>query len=790
MPKAASGSKRKKVVASNYPVATISPTTDQEETKPSLPLKAAFPKQSLGDSGTRTLHGIIQQDYNPDLRGVQGIKLFDEMRMSDGTCRAAMLACTLPIREAEWFVKPATDEQQDVDIADFVKKAMFEWLDLSWDDIMRQALLCIPLGVMLFEKVYGMKADGGKDYVTLVKLAPRLPQSVMQWELVDGTFGVQQIRQDGQLAQIPASKLLIFVNEREGDNWWGTSFLRAAYKHYYYKNNFYRLDAVAMERQSVGVPMIKMPAGYTKDDEAAATKAAANLRGNENAFILLPDGYEAEFMDMGANSTRDPEPSINHHNKEILMSVLLQFLELGQTKSNSGSHALSSDHSELFLKGIEAVANNIKDVFNKSLIKELVDLNFNDIEEYPTLDFSDISKADIQGLATAFSTLTSAGAIDPTDADQQYIRALLGLPERTEEEIEEAKAAKQQALEVEQNAALNPNNDNMDGADDNSDKKTQSKKKTKVAKPAATEASEYHFKHKFTAASGFTSWRPLTMAEENVSLDKIQAMMNLLEKNFTKEAKQILLDAKDSFMARLQVALKTGDAKAIAALEVQFKTEYKTAVYNAMRNAYEYGKANASREIEEAIPATDNDVLANFDLIAGTMAEKTITDIEAKAKIAAVTALKNGTPALQAAGEIDAKLEEVITKAVDTAAGIIVAQGVSAGRAGVFEDYRDEIYALERSEILDETTCNFCLSMDGLVIDMDDKFASFDIFHGNCRGIWVAILNDEVNPPEITGVPDKLAAYYGGQTNELIQPPRPIVREDSAAADLIEKMKK
>lgn len=59
------------------------------------------------------------------------------------------------------------------------------------------------------------------------------------WELSDHTFGIQQIRQDGILAQIPGSKLLIFVNEREGDNWWGTSMFRSAYQHWYHKSKYY-----------------------------------------------------------------------------------------------------------------------------------------------------------------------------------------------------------------------------------------------------------------------------------------------------------------------------------------------------------------------------------------------------------------------------------------------------------------------------------------------------------------------------------------------------------------------
>ena len=135
------------------PMVTISKANQQ--TLPSLPLKSSFPRADLGDSGTTTLHGIIGEEYNSQLQGVQGIKVFEEMRKSDGTVRSAMLVTTLPIRRANWFVNPATEDQQDKDVANFVEHALFDWLDGTWDDVLRQALLMVPFGVMLYEMLSG-----------------------------------------------------------------------------------------------------------------------------------------------------------------------------------------------------------------------------------------------------------------------------------------------------------------------------------------------------------------------------------------------------------------------------------------------------------------------------------------------------------------------------------------------------------------------------------------------------------------------------------------------------------
>lgn len=795
--------------ASPSPVsAAITIPSDLQETKPSLSLDRSHPGVPLGDSGTRLLHGIITDEYNPQLQGVQGINVYEEMRKSDGTVRAAVLACTLPIRRADWFIKSAggdkeADKKRNDEIRDFVDKALFELIEnVTWDDIIRQALLMVSFGVMLFEKVYNVQEIDGKEYVVLQKLAPRLPKSIMQWELVDGTFGIQQIRQDGQVAQIPGNKMLIFVNEREGDNWWGMSMLRAAYKHWYHKNNFYKIDGIAFERQGLGVPVMKMPKGYTANDEKKAVTALKNMRANESAYLILPPDYDFSFADMGSKTTRDPENSINHHNKEILQSVLAQFLELGQTKAASGSRALSQDHSDLFLKAMEAIANTFRDVINKDLIPELVDMNFNDVKTYPVLDYSGISKVDIAGMGQAISQLVTAGGIHLNDDDEQWIRAAFGMPERTQEQIDEDAEDEPTPEDLETGVDVDddPNADAPDVEDEAEaaapaaqtpaqKKKTQTASKTPAAKKTTppTEATERRLVPTFDDGSGFKSWRPLTMAEQKVSWKRIQDMMDKMEADFTDQAKELLTQSKDSFMAKLHDAIDKGDQQAVAALELQFVSQYQTLLQSAMKKAYEYGKDNVSTEMGVASPANNADSLATMRLLAQTIAEKTASDIATKAKVAAAGALKNDTPPLQAAGAIDSSLDAAIDTSIQQTAATIIGQNINVGRNDVFERNSAMIYALQRSEILDAKTCNFCLSMDGKVIDPGDDAASWDTFHSNCRGLWVEILNDESNPPDITGIPSEISDYYGGQTNALLQPPKPIVEPGSAADKELKK---
>lgn len=787
----------KKKVAADTAVTTL--PNNQTRTQPSVPLKKAFPRAELGDSGTRMMHGIIIDDYNNQLNGIQGIKVFDEMRKSDGTVRAAMLAVTLPIRRAKWFVNPATEDPKDVEIANFVEHALFDWIDkTSWDDIIRQALLMLPFGVMLFEKVYGTYEHDGKTFVTLQKLAPRLPKSILQWELPDGTFGIRQIRQDGQIALIPGSKLVVFVNEREGDNWWGTSMLRAAYKHWYYKDNFYKIDAVAFERQGMGVPVLKMPDGYTAADEAKASQVMQNLRANESAYMLLPKDYEFEFADMGASSTRNPDNSINHHNKQILLSVLSQFLELGQS-SNGGSKALSQDHSEFFLNAMESIANTITSEINKNLIPELVDMNFDGVTVYPCLDYSGITKVDVAGLGETYSKLVQAGAITPTEDDQQYLRSMLNLPPRTQEDVEKGKEEpsteeQEDHMDIEEPEEEEEAENVKAGAKKAAPKKTTPADKKKVEEASKKKVAHEHKELKRVFAykknkNTFTSWRKLTFAEENVDFGGIEKNINKLEEGFTQQAKDLLKVAKDNFMKKLHEAIDKGDAKAIADLELDFFQNYKILLKKTMEASYQVGKVGAADELGVGAPTVPPEALKHIDLAADTIATKAMTDIESRAKAMATQALKTTRSTLQEVGAIDATLDTLINKNVDSTAALMVGQNVNDGRNDVFQRNTGLIYALQRSEVLDNKTCDFCLSMDGLTIEpTDEQWNATSVFHDSCRGIWVAIMKDEQGSSEIeiTGVPAKVGDYFGGTPNDLQQPPRPIVRKDSPAKDYID----
>jgi phage gp29-like protein len=390
----------------------------------------ADPRQ-LGDASGLYSNGIVNSlDYNRKLTGTAGVNTFDEMRRGDATVRASLLAITLPILAARWWVEPGTDDRQGKKIAEFVENNLLWGMSRSWQETLNEVLLYLVFGRMPFELIWEFDKDG---QIKLRKMMSIWPATVEKWKLANGNDGIVQQTINGKF-EIPMDKLCVFVNQKEGENWEGNSVLRTAYKHWFIKDKSYLIEAMSQERQGLGVPYAKAPTGGTTEAESdKMEELLANLRANEKGYLLFREGWEVGFLDMKAGTIKNPAAMIQHHDRQISKNVLAQFLELGSTGSG-GSWALSQDQSKLFLLSLESVANYVTDNFNKYIIKKLVDFNFN-VEEYPELNFEKIGTVDFAKLVVALQQAIGAGLITPDSNIETYLRDVMDLPEFTGETI-------------------------------------------------------------------------------------------------------------------------------------------------------------------------------------------------------------------------------------------------------------------------------------------------------------------------------------------------------------------
>ena len=403
--------------------------TNAPSPKIQTPKQRSRQGEQIADSAGIASTGIIvSEDYNNKLIGTSRIKVYDQMRLGDGTARAMTQIMKLPIRAANWRVEPASENRKDTKIAEFIDKQLFENETRTWDQIMVDALVYLDYGSIPMEIVYKFFLEGEQTMIGLHKLARIRPDTIQSWKLQNGDDGIQQFTVNGNF-NIPMDKMVVFINEREGENWEGISIFRYAYKHWYMKDKIYLIDAIAHERQGLGVPFGKLPPGANDADEAKMDEILQNMRANENAYMRYPEGWEVGFLDMKSGSTRNPKDTIAHHDREMTKSILAQFIDLG-SNGGGGSHALGKDQSSFFLMSLEAIAKNIRDTFNRFLIKKLVDLNF-DIEdgEYPELAYDAIGEKDVKAFTASLQQVIQTGIVVPDDKLERHVREVMDLPE-------------------------------------------------------------------------------------------------------------------------------------------------------------------------------------------------------------------------------------------------------------------------------------------------------------------------------------------------------------------------
>lgn len=412
----------------NPGAAYYKPTPDNEQGF--LPPKVETqPEERMvehGQSGTLIFTGFIAgEEYNSELTGRRGIAIYDQMRRSDATVQASLKVVKLPVLSAEYSIQSASDDPKDQEVANFVEENLFKCIDFT--HFSREALTMLDFGFSIFEKLYKYDVRNGKEGIYLRKLAFRKQTTVFRWETMQATAGITQVTYNGGQFSIPEDMILRFTWEQEGDNYEGISMLRAAYKHWYYKDLYEKIWGIMIERQGVGIPQLTAPENADEPSKQQARSALRNLRANEQGYIEIPEGYVIDFMDMKGKTTADIAPAIDYHDKQIVMNVLAPFLKLGSGArgSGGGSHALSQDQSKLFEQNLEAIAKKLCEVINNDLIPQIVEMNFSGVTDYPTLEHGKIADDNIEVISEAMSKLTTAGLITPDPDLEQDIRDML-----------------------------------------------------------------------------------------------------------------------------------------------------------------------------------------------------------------------------------------------------------------------------------------------------------------------------------------------------------------------------
>jgi hypothetical protein len=411
---------------------------------------------TIGQTGLIRSDGYVEEEWLSQLQGIRGVRVYREMRDNDSTVGAAIHVITSLLQRTPWTVEPADGSEEARETADFLEGCLGD-MSHTWEDLISEILSMIWFGWSYFEKVY--KTREGPDHaegsrrskyadgrIGIRKISIRAQETLDQWDFDEdgGIRGMWQVAAPDYVRRfIPIEKAILFRTEIDKNNPEGRSLLRNAYRSWFFLKRIQEIEAIGMERDLVGLPVIHLPFAYLDADAPPAKQAAARnfetllqqIRRNQHEGVLFPaetdtdgnpTGFKLSLLSSGGQRQMDVGEAIRRYQKDISMTLLTQFLFLGMDKV--GSFSLSSDQTDIFTASLGAIMDNMQSTLNRFLVPELMTINGIPEQLWPVITHGDIEKQDTKNFSEMVANLVNSGIVTPDPMLEEHVREEVGLP--------------------------------------------------------------------------------------------------------------------------------------------------------------------------------------------------------------------------------------------------------------------------------------------------------------------------------------------------------------------------
>lgn len=397
----------------------------------------AINMNEVGSTGLSHWAGRVQERYLANLQGPAGIQKFATMLRKEPACFTADWLVRNTAAQSVWNVVPASNSAQDRAAAEFVEQCMGDMshsLAVAVDDAMTAQWFGFSILEIVWKRRQGRsqtnRASSAYDdgLIGVRKLAIRRQETIASWIFDDngGVQGVVQTDSEYKEREIPIEKLLHFVVIHDRANPEGLALAEVAYKSWHMLENFEIIDGIGAERSHVGLPVFTWQSPPNETDRAAIEALGQGLVVNEQAYVALPGPLVKFDLVSITNTNADAlRARINQLRWELTGLVFGNYIRLGTT--DTGNRALSETLADAFTKGVDAVLENIAEVFNQHLIPRLFAYNPSfTVEQYPRMQPSKVHKLPLfvlQYLDGVQNWLLAA-----PDEDNLWLREILGMP--------------------------------------------------------------------------------------------------------------------------------------------------------------------------------------------------------------------------------------------------------------------------------------------------------------------------------------------------------------------------
>lgn len=429
--------------------------------------KSYGPFRTLGSSGLRNFHGTIAEEFLKQLSGARGMAVYREMQDNDAIIGAIMRLMDSLARQTEFYFEPAGSDPYQLEAAAFAESCVDD-LGHSWSDFISEVLSCLGFGWSYFETTYkqrlGDRQEGfvppsrNNDFrVGWASFDIRAQETLYRWEIHEDTGEILGMHQQditrGSSVFIPSEKALHFRTQSHKNNPEGRSILRNAYRSWYFLKKLQEIEAIGIERDLAGMPVMYVPPELLHPDASATDKAIladlekviSQTRRDERDGLILPapevsdpatgqtlkTGYSFSLMASGGTRAIQINEAITRYENRIATSVLAEFILLGSDKV--GSFALASSKTNMFSRSFGSILDMICETFTRQAVAPLMRMNGYPSDVWPTLKHEDIEAPPLEEIGAYIQQMVGSGVIVPSPALEKKVLQIASLPQPGEE---------------------------------------------------------------------------------------------------------------------------------------------------------------------------------------------------------------------------------------------------------------------------------------------------------------------------------------------------------------------
>lgn len=703
--------------------------------------KITYEVTPLGVPGASFNGDQFQNEYLGELIGQGASSIFDKMRRGDAQIKRILRLIETVIRGAQFSVlADDPDDEKEVAQATFKNNLLKKWMVYSWQESLGDILSYLTYGFAVFEPYIRTITDPEFGKIQVIhELGFRRQNSIWYWELnSDGTVKAvnQKVTMGPYLKDvwIKGSDILIFTNDKEGNNWEGVSILRSAYGSWKRKQLYLKMDMIGIEKMAIGTPIFYAPDRILSDPAELQRLQAIGqaYTSHQNGYMILPESLKdgGFTIQKGEYDASKVAAAIDRENMEMIDSIMGSFLDIGSKRAggNEQTGALIS----LFMDSIGSVATYIAERLDP-LLHAVYVLNFGEPEKKLCLTASGINKRDAKEYAEIIKIYTEAGYLSPSPDIEQIIRADLDLPPMEEsEEVEEEPEESEEPEETEESA-----------------------------EPAEPDGQGELFERNFGQVH-FEESREKTEWEESINFQSIEQDFDSAEKEYAKIINDWLPKMQAKYLADLKSALKQSNKiKAVGAIEMGYAGQMASELTKFLKDTVRMGRDQAIGELKtfsaEESSATLQDTETAIMQALAIKAKASVANISNRLKAIAESIAINMVIDDQSDETVISATDAAMTKAISdpimtASEGALVPEAINGGRNIEFRKRLGDIEAFQFSAILDSRTTNICRSLDKqtFVYGEESSMEWRPPLHFRCRSILIPIRKGA--DVEITGL--------------------------------------